>query len=42
MVHHPKGAKEQKKIQNIALHKQMKKAKETKKKERKQMARGAR
>jgi hypothetical protein len=42
MVHHPKGAKAQKKIQNIALHKKMQKDKEIKKKERKQMARGSR
>ena len=39
MVHTPKGAKAQKRIQNIALHNQLQKAKEAKRKERKAMAR---
>ena len=39
MVHTPKGAKAQKRIQNIALHKQLQKAKEAKRKERRKMAR---
>ncbi len=38
MVHNPKSAKAQKKIQNIALHKQMLKAKEDKKKQRRKMS----
>ncbi|MDQ1281465.1 MAG: hypothetical protein QG670_2730 [Thermoproteota archaeon] len=38
MVNSPKSAKAQKKLQNIALHKQMKKAKEDKRKERRKMS----
>jgi competence protein ComGF len=34
MVNSPKSAKAQKKAQNIALHRQLQKAKETKRKER--------
>ena len=34
MVHTPKSAKAQKKAQNIALHRQLQKAKEDKKKQR--------
>ena len=42
MVHTPKSAKAQKKIQNIALHKKLQKDKETKKKARKQTSLPAR
>jgi hypothetical protein len=38
MVNSPKSAKAQKKAQNIALHRQLQKAKETKRKERKKIS----
>ncbi len=38
MVHTPKSAKAQKKLQNIAQHKQQQKAKEDKRKERRKAA----
>ena len=38
MVHTPKSAKAQKKLHNIALHKQQQKDKETKKKERQKIS----
>ena len=38
MVHSPKSAKAQKKAQNIALHRQLQKTKEDKKKQRRQAA----
>ena len=38
MVNSPKSAKSQKKAQNIALHRQMQKAKEDKRKERKKIS----
>ena len=38
MVNSPKSAKAQKKAQNIALHRQLQKAKETKRTERKKMS----